>query len=143
MREKKKDKTEKNWKENKTISEAMDKLENKRFRSVVRWVFEIAVTLAFAALVAIMLFQSVTMQESSMEPTLSVGDKYFVNRLVYNIQRHRFHRAKQYPAYRGCPSRLQKGYPAVLIKQQHRRAYYGGCKYGRYARAKRLHQFNA
>ncbi|MCI5530843.1 MAG: signal peptidase I [Blautia sp.] len=85
MREKKKDKTEKNWKENKTISEAMDKLENKRFRSVVRWVFEIAVTLAFAALVAIMLFQSVTMQESSMEPTLSVGDKYFVNRLVYKV----------------------------------------------------------
>ena len=66
-----------------------------------------------------------------------------VNRLIYNIQRHRFHRAKQYPAYRGCPSRLQKGYPAVLIKQQHRRAYCGGCKYGRYARAKRLHQVYA
>ena len=30
-----------------------------------------------------MLFQSVTMQESSMEPTLAVGSQYFVNKLAY------------------------------------------------------------
>lgn len=84
----KKDKLKKpdlSWKDNKTILDAKDKLEDKKVRGVVRWVFEIAVTLAFAALVAIMLFQSVTMQESSMEPTLAVGDKFFVNRLAYRV----------------------------------------------------------
>lgn len=78
-------KSEMNWMENSAILDAKEKLEDKKVRNVVRWVFEIAVTLAFAALVAIMLFQSVTMQESSMEPTLAVGDRFFVNRIVYKI----------------------------------------------------------
>ncbi|WP_373214785.1 signal peptidase I [Ruminococcus sp. 5_1_39BFAA] len=78
-------KPELNWMDSSAILDAKDKLENKKVRGVVRWVFEIAVTLAFAALVAIMLFQSVTMQESSMEPTLAVGDRFFVNRIVYKV----------------------------------------------------------
>lgn len=75
----------KSWKENKAIAEAKEKLENDRVRNVLRWIFEIAATLAFAALVAVTCFQSVTMQESSMEPTLSVGDKFFINRVTYKI----------------------------------------------------------
>lgn len=51
----------------------------------MRLVFEIIVTLAFAALVGIAMFQSVTMQESSMEPTISVGDRYFMNRVIYRV----------------------------------------------------------
>ena len=47
--------------------------------------FEIAVTLVFAALTAVLMFQTVTMQESSMEPTLSVGDRFFMNRVVYKL----------------------------------------------------------
>ena len=43
----------------------------------------ILVTLFFAIVVGIMMFQSVTMQESSMEPTLAVGSRYFVNKLAY------------------------------------------------------------
>ncbi len=74
-----------NWREHEKIKEAREKLENRKVRSAVRLIFEIAVTLAFAALVAIILFQSVTMQESSMEPTLSVGDRFFINRLVYRV----------------------------------------------------------
>ncbi len=74
-----------NWKEHEKVKEAKEKLENKKVRSAVRLIFEIAVTLAFAALVAITMFQSVTMQESSMEPTLSVGDRFFINRLAYRI----------------------------------------------------------
>ena len=31
------------------------------------------------------MFQSVTMQESSMEPTLTVGEKFFVNRGIYKV----------------------------------------------------------
>ena len=75
----------KNWKENSKIQEAREKLENGRIRGILRLFFEIAVTLAFAALVAIMMFQSVTMQESSMEPTLSVGDRFFINRVIYKV----------------------------------------------------------
>ena len=36
-------------------------------------------------LVGILMFQSVTIQESAMEPTLSVGDHLFVNRVVYKL----------------------------------------------------------
>ena len=73
------------WKENKSIAEAKEKLEDKKVRGVLRLVFEIIVTLAFAALVGIAMFQSVTMQESSMEPTISVGDRYFMNRVIYRV----------------------------------------------------------
>lgn len=73
------------WRENKSIAEAKEKLEDKKVRGVLRLVFEIMVTLAFAALVGIAMFQSVTMQESSMEPTISVGDRYFMNRVIYRV----------------------------------------------------------
>ena len=77
--------SDKNWKENNAIVQAKEKLENNRVRNVFRWIFEIVVTLAFAALVSIAMFQSVTMQESSMEPTLSVGDQFFMNRVIYKV----------------------------------------------------------
>ena len=73
------------WRENKSIAEAKEKLEDKKVRGVLRLVFEIIVTLAFAALVGIAMFQTVTMQESSMEPTISVGDRYFMNRVIYRV----------------------------------------------------------
>ena len=73
------------WRENKSIAEAKEKLEDKKVRGVLRLVFEIIVTLAFAALVGIAMCQSVTMQESSMEPTISVGDRYFMNRVIYRV----------------------------------------------------------
>ena len=73
------------WKENKALANAKEKLGNEKVKNVFRWVFEIAVTLAFAALMAIAMFQSVTMQESSMEPTLSVGNRYFMNKAVYKL----------------------------------------------------------
>ena len=73
------------WKENKRVIQAKEKLEDTRVRNILTWTFQIVVTLAFAALVAIMMFQSVTMQESSMEPTLSVGERFFVNRLSYRM----------------------------------------------------------
>ena len=69
--------------EKKTFSGAMEKLEDSKLKKVLIWVFEITVTLIFAVLTSMMLFQSVTMQESSMEPTLAVGSRYFVNKLAY------------------------------------------------------------
>ena len=52
---------------------------------IVKWVFEIIVTLVFAVLVAISAFQTVTLQESAMEPTYSVSEKFFVNRALYKV----------------------------------------------------------
>ena len=60
--------------EKKSFSGAMEKLEDSKLKKV---------TLIFAVLTSMMLFQSVTMQESSMEPTLAVGSRYFVNKLAY------------------------------------------------------------
>ena len=72
-------------KENITVSEAREKLRDDRTRGIVKWIFEIAVTIVFAILVAISGFQSVTLQESAMEPTYSVGEKFFVNRAIYKF----------------------------------------------------------
>lgn len=69
--------------EKKAISGVREKLEDSKLKKVLVWVFEIVVTLIFAVLTSMMLFQSVTMQESSMEPTLAVGSRYFVNKLAY------------------------------------------------------------
>ena len=69
--------------ERKALNSAMEKLENRKLKKVLIWIFEITVTLIFAVLTSMMLFQSVTMQESSMEPTLAVGSRYFINKLAY------------------------------------------------------------
>lgn len=56
-----------------------------KLRGMLIWTFQIAVVLVFAAVVAIFFFQSVTMQESSMEPTYTVGQKFFVNKVAYKV----------------------------------------------------------
>lgn len=75
----------KNWKEHPKVQRLKEKLEDQKLRKSLRWVFEIAVTLAFAALTAVLMFQTVTMQESSMEPTLEVGDRFFMNQVLYRF----------------------------------------------------------
>ena len=75
----------KNWKELPPFQKIKKKLEDKKIRNVLKWIFQIAVTLVFAVAVGITMFQSVTMQESSMEPTLSVGDRFFINRASYKF----------------------------------------------------------
>ena len=75
----------KNWKQSPKIQEAKEKLEDEKVRGFMRWGVEIVVTLVLAAMVGIMLFQTVTMQESSMEPTIAVGDRFFINRVVYKF----------------------------------------------------------
>ena len=54
-------------------------------KTILIWVFQIAVVLACAVVVAIFFFQSVTMQEGSMEPTLAAGDRFFINRMAYKL----------------------------------------------------------
>ena len=77
------------WKENSALQETKDKLETKledrKVRGILNWVFQIAVVLIFGVLVGIAMFQSVTMQESAMEPTLQVGERFIVNRAIYKV----------------------------------------------------------
>ena len=79
----------KKWKDSPGIQGTKEKLETRledqKLRGILTWIFEIAVPLVFAGLVGIFMFQSVTIQESAMEPTLSVGDRFFVNRVVYKF----------------------------------------------------------
>ena len=79
----------KKWKENPAIQETRikveEKLEDRKVRRTLNWIFQILVALVFGILVGISLFQSVTMQESAMEPTLQVGERFFINRAVYKV----------------------------------------------------------
>ena len=69
--------------EKKALSGAKEKLEDRKLKGILARIFEITVTLIFAVLTSMMFFQSVTLQESSMEPTLAVGNRYFINKLAY------------------------------------------------------------
>ena len=74
-----------NEKKNQALEGAKAKFENEKLKKVLRWVFSLSLTVGIAAIVAIVMCQSVTMQESSMEPTISVGDRFFVNRISYKV----------------------------------------------------------
>lgn len=50
-----------NWKEHSKVLELKAKLEDRKIRGILKWIFQIVVTLVFAAVVALMLFQTVTM----------------------------------------------------------------------------------
>lgn len=54
-------------------------------KGILIWFFQITVVLACAVVVAIFFFQSVTMQEGSMEPTLAAGDRFFINKMAYKL----------------------------------------------------------
>lgn len=79
----------KKWKESPALQETKEKLEarleDRKVRKILNWVFQIMVTLILGVLVGISMFQSVTMQESAMEPTLQVGERFFINRAVYKV----------------------------------------------------------
>lgn len=55
---------------------ALEFIRSETGRRVFGWVFQIAVALALAAVVAIFFFQSISMQESSMEPTFQTGERF-------------------------------------------------------------------
>lgn len=55
---------------------ALEFVKNEKARPVFAWVFQISVVLAIAAVTAIFFFQSIIMQESSMEPTFMTGERF-------------------------------------------------------------------
>ena len=61
------------------------KIDESKYRSVLVWIFQIAVVLVFAAMTSLFFFRTVTMQESAMEPTYQVGQNFFLNRGAYTF----------------------------------------------------------
>lgn len=85
---KKKQLTKKRKKQRERIlprSVPLELVKSEKGRSVLNWIFQIALVLAFAAAVSIFFFQSITMQEGSMEPTLQTGEKFFINKVAYKL----------------------------------------------------------
>ena len=68
------------------IPEPVARLENEGVRNRLAFVFQLAVAVVFGALMAILLFQKVTIQENSMEPTIAIGDIYFMNQVIYHFK---------------------------------------------------------
>lgn len=64
---------------------ALEFVQNEKTRPFFGWAFQIAVVLAVAAVTAIFFFQSIVMQESSMEPTFMTGETFFVNKMAYKL----------------------------------------------------------
>ena len=62
------------------------KLDDASVRSRLMFIFQLAVAAVFGALVAILLFQKVTIQENAMEPTINIGDIYYMNQIVYRFR---------------------------------------------------------
>ena len=60
---------------------------NRKTRSITVWVIEIIITLALSAVFAFAFCSSVTIQESSMDPTFRAGDKVLINRTSYIVGR--------------------------------------------------------
>ena len=56
-----------------------------KLKKVLVWVFQIGLTVALAAVISLMFCQTAALQEGSMDPSFSAGDKFLVNRAVYRI----------------------------------------------------------
>ncbi len=69
----------------KKVSNAKSFFEKKLVKEILVWMFQVAVVLACAVVVAIFFFQTVTMQEGSMEPTLATGERFFINTMAYKL----------------------------------------------------------
>jgi len=54
-------------------------------RQILVWVFQIVITVALAAILSFAFFQTVAIQEGSMDPTLSAGEKFLLNKVVYQV----------------------------------------------------------
>lgn len=64
---------------------ALEFIKSEKGRPIFNWIFQSVVVLVLAAVTAIFFFQSITMQESSMEPTFQTGEKFFINKVIYTF----------------------------------------------------------
>ena len=62
-----------------------DYFAQRKVRAVIAWIAEIALVIALAAFLAFFFGQKVTMQEGSMEPTITAGEEILVNKASYAL----------------------------------------------------------
>lgn len=62
-----------------------DYFAQRKVRAVLAWIAEIALVIALAAFLAFFFGQKVTMQEGSMEPTITAGEELLVNKASYAL----------------------------------------------------------
>lgn len=67
------------------LNQARGFLEDKKVHNIFVWIFQIVVAVVFGVVIAMFFFQTVTMQEGSMEHTFSTGDTFFMNRAAYKL----------------------------------------------------------
>ena len=56
-----------------------------RSKEIMRWIVEIGVVLILAFITAFLFEGSITVQESSMDPTIQAGDVVLINRITYRV----------------------------------------------------------
>ena len=56
-----------------------------RYRAMIRFLIEIGIAVVLALLCAVFFEGSITVQESSMDPTIQAGDTVLINRLSYRF----------------------------------------------------------
>ena len=54
-------------------------------RQALVWTVQIVVTIALAAVLSFSFFQTVVIQEGSMDPTISADEKFLLNKVVYQV----------------------------------------------------------
>lgn len=69
--------------------EQINRAKAERGRKRIRFLIELLLVIALAAVVSFTFFSSVQIQESSMNPTLMTGDRVFIDRLAYRTGRVR------------------------------------------------------
>jgi signal peptidase I len=56
-----------------------------KVKTILLWIVEIGLVIGLAAILSLSFCQTVVMQEGSMDPTLGAGDKFLVNKAVYQF----------------------------------------------------------
>lgn len=62
-----------------------DHLTNTKVKAVVAWIIQIVVVIGLAAVLSVSFCQTAAMQEGSMDPTLSAGEKFLINKVAYQL----------------------------------------------------------
>ena len=58
---------------------------SRKTRNITTWVIEIVIVLALSAVFSYVFCSSVTILESSMDPTLQAGNRVMINRAAYTV----------------------------------------------------------
>lgn len=58
---------------------------NTKAKEIAAWLIQIIVVIGLAAVLSVSFCQTAAMQEGSMDPTLSAGEKFLINKVAYKL----------------------------------------------------------